>query len=137
MGPWLLGNTAGRTTIGRTAFGEFVIFRDLSERARALGLPGADEACDVSIIDVHYRRMTMIADSAQSFVELLEDKSWQRAFLRRDLLDKVRKKLGELGDDELYAFVPALALGGAEEPKYVERCNWLVHQALLLSMATG
>jgi hypothetical protein len=136
MGPWLLGNTDGRTSLGRTAFGEILVFRDLRDRARALGLPGADDACDVALIDVHYRRMTMIADSAAAFVDSLEDPEWQRAFLRRDLYDQARTRLGELADDELYAFVPALALGGSEDAASLERCNWQVHQEILRQLAT-
>lgn len=40
--PWLMGRTAGRTSIGRTAFGELLVFRDLRDHAASLGMEDAD-----------------------------------------------------------------------------------------------
>jgi hypothetical protein len=50
--------------------------------------------------------------------------------------DQARKRLGELSDDELYAFVPALAFGGAEDAASLDRCNWQVHREILRQLAT-
>lgn len=132
--PWLMGRTAGRTSIGRTAFGELLVFRDLREHAASLGMEDAELACDVAAIDIHFKRMKVLSTSAEEFVQLLDDVEWQNAFLRKPLFDAVKERLGEWGADECYCFVPALALGGSEEAPSVERVNWNVHQALLLQM---
>lgn len=131
MSPWLMGKTEGRISLGRTAFGDFVIFRDLSARAKELGLPNPEEACDVALIDVHYKKMTMLADSASSFVSSLDDDGWQLAFLRREIYDAARERVGDYADDECFMFVPALAMGGAEEAASVQRGKWREHQAIL------
>jgi hypothetical protein len=131
MGPWLMGKTEGRRAIGRTAFGDIVVFRDLSGRAKELGLPDPHTACDVAMIDIHYKRMTMLADSAKSFLDSLEKPDWQKAFLRADLYRKAKKRLGDYGDDECFCFVLALAMGGSEDAASVQRANWRVHQDIL------
>jgi hypothetical protein len=132
MTAWLMGNTDGRRSIGRTAFGDILVFRDLRARAKELGMPDADRACDVAMIDIHYKRMSMLGPSVGDFLESLDDPKWQRAFLRAELYAKAKKRLGDYRDDECFYFVPALALGGSEDAKSVERGKWLVHQALLL-----
>jgi hypothetical protein len=131
MSPWLLGRIEGRRAIGRTAFGDLVIFRDLRARAKELGLPDADKAGDIALIDVHYKRMTMVAESAEALLESLDRPDWQKAYLRADLYRKAKKRLGDYGEDECFFFVPALALGGSEDAASVDRGNWLVHQDIL------
>lgn len=131
MGPWLMGKTDGRRAIGRTAFGDIVVFRDLSARAKELGMSDPHTACDVAMIDIHYKRMTMLADSAKSFLESLDRPEWQKAFLRADLYKQAKKRLGDYGDDECFCFVLALAFGGSEDAASVQRANWRVHQDIL------
>jgi hypothetical protein len=132
MSAWMLGKTQGRRSLGRTAFGDFVIFRDLRERAEALGMPGAERACDVALLDVHYKRMQMLADSVESFLSSLDRDEWQEEFLRAGLYSEAKTRIGDYEDNECFYFVPALALGGAEEPDAVERGDWRVHQAILI-----
>jgi hypothetical protein len=132
--PWLMGRTAGRFSIGRTAFGEPLVFRDLREHAASLGMEDAELACDVAAIDIHFKRMKVLSTSAEEFVQLLDDPEWQQAFLRKPMFDAVKARLGDWGADECYCFVPALALGGSESAESVERVNWAVHQSLLLQM---
>lgn len=130
--PWLNGQTEGRTSIGRTAFGELLVFRDLRDKAASLGMPDADIACDVAAIDIHHKRMKILATSAEEFVELLDDEEWQRAFLRLPLFTAAKERLGDWDQHECYGFVPALALGGAEHAASVQRVDWRVHQSILL-----
>lgn len=132
--PWLMGRIEGRTSIGRTAFGELLVFRDLREHAASLGMEDAELACDVAAIDIHFKRMKVLSTSAEEFVQLLDDPEWQQAFLRKPMFDAVKARLGDWGADECYCFVPALALGGSESAESVDRVNWAAHQSLLLQM---
>ena len=104
-----MGRTAGRTSIGRTAFGELLVFRDLREHAASLGMEDAELACDVAAIDIHFKRMKVLSMSAEEFVELLDDAEWQNAFLRKPLYEAAKARLGEWGPTECYGFVPALS----------------------------
>jgi len=131
LAPWLLGNVEGRHAVGRTAFGELLVFRDLRARAREAGLPDADQACDVALVDVHLQRMQVLAWSVEAFLERLADPAFRREVLRSALVAGARKRMGPLADGECYAFVPALALGGSERLASVERLDWRVHQELL------
>ena len=131
---WLMGNTAGRTSIGRTAFGELLVFRDLRDKAQELGMPDAELACDMAAVDIHFKKMKVLATSAEEFVELLGDDEWQRAFLRKSIYDAARARVGDWGSTECFCFVPALALGGSEDAASVECVDWHVHQALLLQI---
>ncbi len=134
LGPWLMGRTDGRTSIGRTAFGELLIFRDLRDHATSLGMEDAATACDVAAIDIHFKRMKILATSAEEFVELLDDAEWQKAFLRKKLYLAAKVRVGDWDRHECFGFVPALALGGSEQAASVERVDWRVYQALLLQM---
>ena len=134
MGPWLMGRTDGRTSIGRTAFGELLVFRDLRHHATSLGMEDAETACDVAAIDIHFKRMKILATSAEEFVELLDDAEWQKAFLRKPLYLAAKARVGDWDQHECFGFVPALALGGSEQAASVERVDWRVYQALLLQM---
>ena len=134
MGPWLMGRTDGRTSIGRTAFGELLVFRDLRDHATSLGMEDAETACDVAAIDIHFKRMKILATSAEEFVELLDDAEWQKAFLRKPLYLAAKARVGDWDQHECFGFVPALALGGSEQAASVERVDWRVYQALLLQM---
>ncbi|CAA0277413.1 hypothetical protein ABKPCSM125_03730, partial [Acinetobacter baumannii] len=49
----------------------------------------------------------------------------------KKLFDRAVKKLGVLKADEMYAFEPALALGGEESLQYLTKVNLPVHMKLL------
>jgi hypothetical protein len=51
--------------------------------------------------------------------------------LRNDLFVDGIKKCGELAFDEIFFFAPALALGGSEDIKFVQKGNIFVHYDLL------
>lgn len=129
---WLMGNVAGRRSIGRTAFGELLVFRDLRERARELGVGDPERESDVALIDVHFKKMTVLGNSVEAFLDSLDDGDFQDAFLRRSMFDEVKQRLGPCAPNECYGFVPALSLGGSEDADSVQRVDWRVHQAILL-----
>lgn len=132
MHDWLMGNVAGRRSIGRTAFGELLVFRDLRERARELGVGDPEREADVALIDVHFKKMTVLGNSIEAFLDSLDDADFQEAFLRRSMFDEVKRRLGPCAPNECYGFVPALSLGGSEDAASVQRVDWRVHQAILL-----
>ncbi|MBL8923444.1 MAG: DUF1851 domain-containing protein [Myxococcaceae bacterium] len=131
---WLMGNVSGRRSIGRTAFGDLLVFRDLRERARELGVGDPAREGDVAVVDVHFKRMTVLGTSVDTFLDGLDDPLFQKAFLRKELFDEVKRRLGACKPNECYAFVPALALGGSEDAGSVQRVDWRVHQAILLQV---
>jgi hypothetical protein len=128
LSPWLLGNTIGRIAIGRTAFGDFLIFRDLRQRAMELGLDDP-EAHDIALLDIHYKQMRVVG-SVDDFLNSFEA-SWLHDMLHADLYSKAKKRIGDFSDDECYGFVPALAVGGSAEATSVQRQRWDVHQDIL------
>lgn len=130
---WLMGNMEGRRSIGRTAFGELLVFRDLRERARQLGGDPEREG-DVALVDIHYKKMTVLGTSVETFLDGLDDPQFLDAFFRREMFSDALQRLGPCAKNECYGFVPALALGGSEEAESLQRVDWRVHQALLLQM---
>jgi hypothetical protein len=134
LSDWLGKKDATRTPLGWTALGDIIYFRDLRERARALGMgePEADQACDVSVIDVRYKQVKMLAWSLSGFFEgCLGDENALRSELHKDLFDAALARLGPPNADEIYGFVPALGLGGAEDAASLERVDALVHLDIL------
>jgi hypothetical protein len=134
MSQWLMGNVEGRVAFGRSAFGDILVFRDLRKRSAEQGMENADEACDVAFIDLNLKRMTVLALSVEEFLAKLDDPTFQQKFLRKPLYDQVKARIGDYDDDQVYGFVPALALGGDEKPETVERSNWLVYQEILFQL---
>jgi hypothetical protein len=134
MRRWLSGNDEGRVAIGRTAFGDIVLFRDLRAFAFAQGTPDAELACDVALIDLNLKKMVVLAWSVEELVQRLADRGFQDAFLRRALYDEVKAQRGDYADDEAYTFVPALRLGGSESAASVQRAKWRVYQDILFQL---
>ncbi|SFF82169.1 hypothetical protein SAMN05518865_10535 [Duganella sp. CF458] len=52
-----------------------------------------------------------------------------------DLFSSASKKLGPLKHDEMYGFVPALALGGPSELSHLQKVNAVEHLVLLAQLA--
>lgn len=50
---------------------------------------------------------------------------------RKPLFDRALKKLGPVGWNEMYAFEPALFLGGAPKLEHLVKLDWRVHLILL------
>lgn len=131
---WLGSFDPSRVPIGRTALGDIVYFRDLRARAEALGLPNAESACDLSFIDVRYKRTGLLAMSLEDIPAALGDPELLKSALRKDLFDDALWRLGAPETDELYGFVPALALGGNEDSDSLHRVRAREHWDILFQL---
>ena len=54
--------------------------------------------------------------------------------LRRTLYEQAVNKLGPISFEECFFFAPALAIGGAEDIKYVQKGDANMHQHLLFEL---
>ena len=121
---WLGRKDFSRIPIIVTAFGDIFYYRKL-----------ADNVNDVSLLNIHYRRTEACGASYQDFFErYILDKGVVKKVLRADLYQQAVKKLGKLDDPDIFFFTPALALGGGEDIKYIEKGNGAVHQQVLLAI---
>lgn len=134
MSTWLGGRVTGRVAIGRTAFGDLLVFRDLRDVAAAQGLPGADTACDIAMVEMNHKSMVILGYSVEEFLDNLGDPAFRRAYLRGPLYKLAKTLLGDFADDEAYTFVPALPLGGSETADCIQRGNWQVYQSILFQL---
>ena len=121
---WLGQENLSRLPIIVTAFGDIFYYRKL-----------ANNENDVSLLNIHYRRTEACGASYQDFFErYILDKGVIKKVLRADLYQQAVKKLGRLGDKEIFFFTPALVLGGGENIAYIEKGNGAVHQQVLLAI---
>ena len=121
---WLGRKDLSRIPIIVTAFGDIFYYRKL-----------ANNENDVSMLNIHYRKIEACGSSYQDFFErYLPDKGVIKKVLRADLYQKAVKKLGKLDYQDIFFFVPALVLGGSEDIKYIEKGNGAVHQMVLLAI---
>lgn len=121
---WLGKKNDKRIPIAISAFGELFYYRDL----------GSGEA-DVSMLKVHDKLIEVCSWSLKDFFnDYLCDYEIIEAVLRHELFQKALQKHGPLKNDEIYSFVPALALGGAAEVEFIKKANARVHLDLLFQM---
>jgi hypothetical protein len=113
-----------RIPIMITGFGDIFYYRKLTETEE-----------DVSFLDIHYRKIEVCAwNLTQFFEEYITDKNISGELLRTSLFDKSLEKMGQLKYEEIFYFKPALALGGGEEIKYIDKGIADVHQTLLFEI---
>ncbi len=83
-------------------------------------------------LDVHYGRVSQVTSDVELFFDaVLCDERVQERSLRRPIYREALKRLGPPADDECYAFVPALALGGTETAESVQRVKLREHLDIL------
>jgi hypothetical protein len=83
---------------------------------------------DVCLLEPHYRKVFVCTWSLNDFFNnYLCDANIVNTVLRNDLFRQSIEKFGLLNENEIFFFAPALAIGGAEEIKYVEKGNSQVH----------
>jgi hypothetical protein len=87
------------------------------------------------LLDLHYKtsRPAYATDLADFFDRVATMDDWVDEELRPEQFVDAREEHGDLGEDECYYFVPALALGGSEEGPF-DKGQWAVHADLLRQM---
>ena len=106
-----------------TAFGDLFYYRILG-----------DGEYDISLLNIHYRRIDVPAWTVSECVQYLVDPSVQESVLRKELFEKAVSKCGSLGADDIFFFAPALVIGGAEDVEYISKGNAKVHHQVLFQL---
>jgi hypothetical protein len=121
---WLGKEFDNYVPIAMSAYGDLFYYRKLTE---------TDE--DVCYLNVHYRKIETCFWSLDGFFnDYLIDPDIIDEILRRELFVKALKKYRKLDKGEIFYFSPALALGGSEDIKCIEKGNALVHLDLLFQL---
>lgn len=120
--PWIGGEDFSRLPLFMTAFGDLFYFRKL------------EDTYDISLLDIHYRKITVSAYSLKEFLEdYILSEIVEKEVLRKELFEEAQS-LGSLKEDEIYYFVPALVLGGSEKKENLDRGSAAVHHQILYDM---
>ncbi|MFR3156439.1 MAG: T6SS immunity protein Tdi1 domain-containing protein [Christensenellales bacterium] len=121
---WLGQKDFNKIPIIVTAFGDIFYYRKLE-----------DNENDVSLLNIHYRKVEACGYSYQEFFEkYILDEDIIKNVLRADLYKQAVKELGKLDYKDIFFFIPALVLGGREELKYIKKGNGAVHHQVLLQI---
>jgi len=121
---WLGGKDENKLPIFITGFGDIFYYRKLT-----------DEEDDVSLLDIHYRRIEVCTYSFMDFIEdFIVDEEIYEDILKKPLFTEAFEKLGELSEKEIYLFAPALALGGSEDVKFIKKGDAITQQQILFQM---
>ncbi|MDR3054799.1 MAG: DUF1851 domain-containing protein [Zoogloeaceae bacterium] len=122
--PWIGGEDFKKLPIIVTGFGDVFYYRKLTD---------TDE--DVSLLDIHYRKTSVCCWSLRSFFDdFITQKKVADELLKAQLFEQATEKFGQLNEEDIFFFVPALALGGAENIQYVSKGTATVHQSMLLGL---
>jgi hypothetical protein len=127
---WLLREEEdlSRLPIALSAFGHIFYYRRLSDEG--------DE--DVCYIDPHTSQSGVLIWSLEAFFnETLCDQESIAELLEPMAFSAARTKAGPLTAGEIYAYAPALRLGGSKSVEGVVRCDAQVQLDLLLQLALG
>ena len=121
---WLGKQDFSKIPIMVSAFGDIFYFRKLE-----------NDENDVSMLNIHYRQIEVCTYSYQEFFDsYILDERIKENVLRRTLYEQAVNKLGPISFEECFFFVPALAIGGAEDIKYVQKGDANVHQHVLFEL---
>jgi len=109
-----------------TGFGELIYYRKLTE---------TDE--DVCMIDIQHRKIEVFTWSMESFFEdFLTSPENRNIWFRQELFEKAISEKGVLLKNEVFTFVPILAIGGAEELQCLQKGSAQVYQELVFQMTS-
>lgn len=124
---WLGKEDFSKIPILITGFGDIFYFRQLSE-----------EVNDVCLLDIHYRQINVCTYSFEEFFEdfITDDEIIEDVF-KKDLFMEAFQNKGALKGSEIFCFVPALILGGAESVEYIDKAEAGVHQLLLFTLGNS
>ena len=124
---WLGKQDFSKIPLFVSAFGDIFYYRKLE-----------GEENDISMLDIHYRKVEVCGYSYQEFFEgYILDENVKENVLRRALFNEATAKLGALAVNECFFFVPALVIGGAEDIKHVQKGDANVHQHLLFELGNS
>ena len=124
---WLGKQDFSKIPLFVSAFGDIFYYRKLE-----------GEENDISMLDIHYRKVEVCTYSYQEFFEgYILDENVKENVLRRALFNEATAKLGALAVNECFFFVPALVIGGAEDIKHVQKGDANVHQHLLFELGNS
>jgi hypothetical protein len=102
----------------RSAFGDLLVSRD--------GRVGQ--------LNVHFGRYIDMGGNISIFLNCSLDTRYVKNALDGLLGAKAIKKLGALSESEMFTFEPALALGGAQELKYIKKVKVLPQLSILAQL---
>ncbi|OUM60821.1 hypothetical protein PIROE2DRAFT_62905 [Piromyces sp. E2] len=121
---WLGKKDENKLPIMMTAFGDLFYFRKIDETES-----------DICSLDVHYKDIKVCSIDFEEFVEdYLLDEEIEDLVLRKQLFSEAFERDGELKLNEIFLFVPALAIGGGENIKYIKKGDAITQQHLLLQL---
>ena len=121
---WLGKEDLTKIPIMVSAFGDIFYFRKITE-----------EENDISLLNIHYRRIDVCSYSYQEFFNsYINSPRVKETVLREKLYNEALNKLGKLEFNEIFMFAPALAIGGAEDIKYVAKGDANTHQMILFDL---
>ena len=120
---WIAKEDFNKIPIVITAFGDIFFFDRTNDT--------------ISFLDIHYRKIDVCTKYQMFFDKFLIDEKIRLSILRENLFDEALKKLGKLADNEIYMFVPALIVGGAETTENMKKGDASTHQHLLFDLGTG
>ena len=124
---WLGKQDFSKIPLFVSSFGDIFYYRKLE-----------GEENDISMLDIHYRKVEVCTYSYQEFFEgYILDENVKENVLRRTLFNEATAKLGALAVNECFFFVPALVIGGAEDIKHVQKGDANVHQHLLFELGNS
>lgn len=88
-------------------------------------------------LDVHRGLVSQVTDDITRLFRVLCDPRVQEKSLRRPLYDEAVKRLGPPAEDECYAFVPALVLGGPGTADSIQKVKMREHLDVLRQLVAG
>jgi hypothetical protein len=113
-------------TIARSAFGDLYLWHEKAGNWLNLTIPYAR---------VHSSKPHVGKYSFDTVIEIFFVTQSREANDFDDLFQQALKKLGPLQPDEMYGFVPALALGGPAELKHLQKLKTIDHLTFLSQLA--
>ena len=121
---WLGNVDYNKIPIMVSAFGDIFYYRKLENNEN-----------DISMLNIHYRRVDICAWSYQLFFEkFIIDSENRKKILKEDLYNEAVESLGKLKYNEIFYFTPALVIGGAEDIKFVKKGDAKVHHQVLFQI---
>ncbi|OUM65165.1 hypothetical protein PIROE2DRAFT_7885 [Piromyces sp. E2] len=121
---WIGNDEDNKLPIMMTAFGDLFYYRKLE---------GEEE--DICILDIHYKNIELCEYHFKDFIEnYLLNEDIQSSSLRKKLFSEALEIGGELELNEIFYFVPALSIGGAESINYIKKGDANAHQFLLFCL---